>query len=199
MGAEARLRGWSEVARSRRGALSVGCRNGDSPLRSPAPSPPLFSLSCANAYPSLMISRSSSFPSLWSPSSCFPPTLSLTLSVSFYLFSPHSLLPHSPSFLHLNPCSSLSFLVSASLIFFFRGEYQIHEERKSSPVVGIAAPVKLAALCIKTNSYLSCLGIVLETFTLLILSSSQLLSCTCRSFNISQWHFFLFHSASALN
>lgn len=185
MGAEARLRGWSEVARSRRGALSVGCRNGDSPLRSSAPSPPLFYLSLsltlsftrANTYPSLMISRSSSFPWLWSPSSCFPPTLSLPLSASFYLCSPHSLLPHGPSFLHLNPCSSSIFRVSFSLIFFFRGELQIHEEQKSSPVVGIAAPVSLTALCRKTNSYLLCLGLVLETYahTSLLLSSTSFL------------------------
>lgn len=130
-----------------------------------------------------MISRSSSFPSLWSPSSCFPPTRPLPLSVSFHLCFPHSLLPQGPSSLHLNPCSSLSLCL---LIFVFRGEFQIHEERRSRPVVGIAAPVKLTALCRKTNSHLLYLVLVLA---LLIPSSTSFLGLQ-RTFNISPWHFF---------
>ena len=52
--------------------------------------------------------------------------------------------------------------------------FRIHEERKSSPAVGIAAPVKLTALCRKSNSHLfmprACFGHIGTLF----LSSLQL-------------------------
>lgn len=96
---------------------------------------PLYtSLSLQCAYLSLMIFWSS-FPWLWSPSSCFPPTPSLVQSLPS-IFSPSLM---ASSFLHLGPFCFFSG-------FFFRGEFQIY-----SPVVGIAAPVQL---CRKTNSHL---------------------------------------------
>lgn len=103
MGAGARLRGWSEVARSRRGALSVGCRNGDSPLRSPC------SLSPSFLSPSLVQMHIHLLWSLPFPHCDLSLPVSLPLCLSLYLCFSHSLLPHGPSFLHLNPCSSLSF------------------------------------------------------------------------------------------
>lgn len=57
---------------------------------------------------------------------------SLPLSVSLYLCFCHPRLPHGPSCLHLNPSSSLSFLVSVSSYFRFcvclRGAF--HKKRK---------------------------------------------------------------------
>lgn len=107
---EAHLRGWSKVARSRRRVLSLGCRNGDSPLRSF--SPPVLSL--ANAYLTLMIFRFS-FPELWSPSSWFPPTLPLTPSICF----PLSLfLSPSPSLRPVLPSSQSLFVLEFSSLCF---------------------------------------------------------------------------------
>lgn len=112
-----------------------GAGIGDSPLRSPAPLSPSFSLplSCANAYPSLMIFGSSSFPSLWSPSSCFPPTL-LSLYPSLYLCFSYSLLPHGPSSFILIPLPpwvfNFVFWGFFCSVFFLKVQFHSHKERK---------------------------------------------------------------------
>lgn len=196
MGAEARLRGWSEVARSRRGALSLGCRNGDSPLRSPVPSPPLFfflflSLVCKCISISYDLFGLLLFPHYDLPlPDSLPLSHLLPLSVSLYLCFPHPLLPNGPSCLHLNPSSSLRFFYSLSLFisFFLRErERWVLDSwgKKSSPVVGIAAPVKLTALCRKSNSHLLCLVLVLDTYAHSSYPLFNFFSCACRSLNIS--------------
>ena len=127
MGAEARLRGWSEVARSRRGALSLGCRNGDSPLRSPAPSPPLslsFSLSLSLVCKCISISYdlSVSFFSLAMISLFLIPSHSLARSLylfpSIFVSLTLSFPTARPAFI-LIPLPPWVFLVSVSLFSFF--------------------------------------------------------------------------------
>lgn len=98
------------------------------------------------------------------PSVCFPLSLFLSLSPS-----PRPVLPSSSS-LFLLEFSSLCVVLFSSLIFFWRGEFRIHEERKSSPVVGIAAPVKLVERVIHIF-YALCLFWT-HMHTLLVLSST---------------------------
>lgn len=130
MEAEARLRGWSEAVRSRRRALSVGCRNGDSPLRSPAPSSLSLVCKCICISYDLSVSVFSlAMISIFR----FPPTLSLPQS----LFSSLSPSPW-PVLLHLSPFSSSGFRSLCLFIFIFfilRRRPRIHEERKKKGVL----------------------------------------------------------------
>lgn len=105
---------------------------------------PSRSLSCANAYLTLMIFQFS-FPMLWSASSWFPSTLPLTSSICFPLSlflsplpSPRPVLPSSRS-LFLLGFSSLCF----SLLSLFCTFVRWVSYGRSSTVMGIATPLQL--------------------------------------------------------
>lgn len=114
---------------------------------------PLLFLWCANASASLMIFQSPSFPSLWSPSSGFLPH-----SRSLSPFFPHFLLPHGPSFFISVPfpprVSGLCVFLFSYFLFWDVGPGFMRREKKRSPSVGKAAPVKLNVLCQKNVSHL---------------------------------------------
>lgn len=162
-GADARLCGWSEVARSRRRALSVGCRNGDSPLRSPAPSPPLslsLKCKCTSISSDLSVVVLSLF--LFPLPLSLAPSLFLSIFVSLALSFPTA----RPYF--ISP--PLSFLLS---VFFFSPPCEIWKvsfgfinKERSSLVVGIAGN-KLCALGRKNNTRLfilcACFGHSIHT------------------------------------